>query len=40
MRWQGQTLDDTDAAALPGLENRSGIVRSVTTPEFGGMTFH
>lgn len=40
MRWQGQTVDDEDAAALPGLENRSGIVRSVTTPEFAGMTFH
>lgn len=40
MRWQGQTIDDADAAALPGLENRSGIVRTVTTPEFAGMTFH
>lgn len=40
MRWQGQTLDDVDADALPGLENRTGIVRSVTTPEFAGMTFH
>ena len=40
MRWQGQTIDDTDDAALPGLENRTGIVRSVTTPEFAGMTFH
>ena len=40
MRWQGQTIDDEDAAALPGLENRTGIVRSVTTPEFAGMTFH
>ncbi|HCS61380.1 MAG TPA: radical SAM protein [Microbacterium sp.] len=40
MRWQGQSIDDVDAAALPGLENRSGIVRSVTTPEFAGMTFH
>ena len=40
MRWQGQTLEDTDAAALPGLENRTGIVRSVSTPEFAGMTFH
>lgn len=40
MRWQGQSIDDADAAALPGLENRSGIVRSVTTPEFAGMTFH
>ncbi|SJN46327.1 Radical SAM domain protein [Microbacterium esteraromaticum] len=40
MRWQGQTLNDVDADALPGLENRSGIVRSVTTPKFAGMTFH
>lgn len=40
MRWQGQAIDDADPAALPGLENRSGIVRSVTTPEFVGMTFH
>ena len=40
MRWQGQTIDDADDAALPGLENRSGIVRSVTTPEFAGITFH
>ena len=40
MRWQGQTIDDADAAALPGLENRTGIVHSVTTPEFAGMTFH
>ncbi|MGF2949136.1 intein-containing Rv2578c family radical SAM protein [Microbacterium alcoholitolerans] len=40
MRWQGQTLEDVDADALPGLENRTGIVRSVTTPEFAGMTFH
>ncbi|KDA05452.1 DNA repair photolyase [Microbacterium sp. CH12i] len=40
MRWQGQTVDDADAAALPGLENRTGIVRTVTTPEFAGMTFH
>ncbi|MCE7481111.1 Rv2578c family radical SAM protein [Microbacterium profundi] len=40
MRWQGQTIDDADGAALPGMENRTGIVRSVTTPEFAGMTFH
>lgn len=40
MRWQGQALDDTDTSALPGLENRNGIVQSVTTPEFAGMTFH
>lgn len=29
-----------DAAALPGLERLDGLVRSVTTPEFAGMTFH
>lgn len=40
MRWQGQSINDADSAALAGLENRSGIVRSVTTPEFAGMTFH
>lgn len=40
MRWQGQSIADVDSAALPGLESRSGIVRSVTTPEFAGMTFH
>lgn len=40
MRWQGQKVGDADAAALPGLENRRGLVRSVTTPEFAGMTFH
>jgi DNA repair photolyase len=40
MRWQGQKLGDVDAAALPGLEDRSSVLRSVTTPEFAGMTFH
>lgn len=40
MRWQGQTIDEQDADALPGLENRTSIVQSVTTPEFAGMTFH
>ncbi len=29
-----------DAAALPGLEQLNGLVRSVTTPEFAGVTFH
>ncbi len=38
MRWQGQTID-TDDGALPGLE-RAGLVRSVQTPEFEGITFH
>lgn len=40
MRWQGQAIGAEDAAALPGLESMGGLVRSVTTPEFQGMTFH
>lgn len=43
MRWQGQTTQQVDDAALPGLESLAripGLVRSVTTPEFQGMTFH
>lgn len=40
MRWQGQELGVDDSAALPGLERMDGLVRSVTTPEFAGMTFH
>lgn len=38
MRWDGQALD-VDDGALPGLE-RIGLVRSVRTPEFDGITFH
>ncbi|MFC4373592.1 Rv2578c family radical SAM protein [Nocardia halotolerans] len=38
MRWQNQTLD-ADDGALPGL-SRAGLVRSVRTPEFEGITFH
>lgn len=40
MRWQGQQLGVEDTAALPGMERMDGLVRSVTTPEFAGMTFH
>ena len=40
MRWQGQELGVVDADALPGMERIDGLVRSVTTPEFAGMTFH
>ena len=40
MRWQGQQLGVADDAALPGMERIDGLVRSVTTPEFAGMTFH
>ncbi|WP_328812956.1 Rv2578c family radical SAM protein [Rhodococcus sp. NBC_00297] len=43
MRWDGQTLDAPDGA-LPGLERtglvRAGLVRTVRTPEFEGVTFH
>ncbi|UYP20710.1 Rv2578c family radical SAM protein [Rhodococcus sp. Z13] len=38
MRWASQTVD-ADDGALPGLE-RAGLVRSVRTPEFEGITFH
>ena len=40
MRWSGQTIGERDESALPGLETLDGLVRSVTTPEFAGMTFH
>lgn len=40
MRWQGQQLGMADAAALPGMERLDGLVRSVTTPDFAGVTFH
>jgi DNA repair photolyase len=43
MRWEGQAVS-ADDGALPGLERnglaRLGLVRSVTTPEFAGVTFH
>ena len=40
MRWQGQALTAEDPNALPGLETMTGLVRSVQTPEFAGITFH
>ncbi|WP_157811210.1 intein-containing Rv2578c family radical SAM protein [Microbacterium lacus] len=40
MRWRGQQLGVADESALPGLERMDGLVRSVTTPEFAGITFH
>lgn len=40
MRWEQQTLDADDAEALPGLNQLAGLVRSVQTPEFAGITFH
>ncbi|EHB50419.1 Radical SAM domain protein [Mycolicibacterium rhodesiae JS60] len=38
MRWSGQGIA-VDDGALPGLE-RIGLVRSVRTPQFDGITFH
>ncbi|MBD0292772.1 MAG: radical SAM protein, partial [Jiangellaceae bacterium] len=40
MRWQGQHVDAEDIEALPGLTRIPGLVRSVRTPEFAGVTFH
>lgn len=40
MRWNGQQLGTVDDNALPGMEQLSGFVRSVTTPDFAGITFH
>lgn len=40
MRWSGQVVGAEDAAALPGLGSLRGLVRSVQTPEFAGITFH
>ncbi|WP_454117252.1 Rv2578c family radical SAM protein [Microbacterium aurum] len=46
MRWDGQAIGRTDAETLPGLESPAhvqaiaGLVRTVRTPEFAGMTFH
>ena len=40
MRWEAQALQATDEAALPGMAGIAGLIRSVTTPEFAGVTFH
>ncbi|MBA8814985.1 DNA repair photolyase [Microbacterium halimionae] len=40
MRWQGQQLGTIDEAALSGLDSTDDLVRSVTTPDFAGVTFH
>ncbi|MGW9112288.1 intein-containing Rv2578c family radical SAM protein [Microbacterium sp. NPDC055683] len=40
MRWNGQRIGEVDASALPGLDRLDGLVRTVTTPEFAGLTFH
>jgi DNA repair photolyase len=40
MRWSGQELTAQDDAALPGLARLNNLVRTVRTPEFGGIAFH
>jgi DNA repair photolyase len=40
MRWAGQGIEAETPGALPGLASIAGLVRSVTTPEFRGVTFH
>src|SRR5262245_26429969 len=40
MRWAGQRIDAVAAGALPGLTKVDGLVRSVRSPEFDGVTFH
>jgi DNA repair photolyase len=40
MRWSGQAVGAESSGALPGLGSLAGLVRSVQTPEFAGITFH
>lgn len=40
MRWSGQAISAEASAALPGLGSVRGLVQSVQTPEFAGITFH
>jgi DNA repair photolyase len=40
MRWEAQQVGAEDSAALPGLSRIPGLIRSVRTPEFAGVTFH
>lgn len=40
MRWSGQEVQAEQTAALPGLTRAAGLIRSVRTPEFAGITFH
>lgn len=39
VRWDGQRVDAIDRDALPGLEGRSGLLRTFDTPEFRDMQF-
>ncbi len=40
MRWEGRSLTVEDPSALPGLGRLAGLVRTVRTPDFAGVTFH
>ena len=46
MRWESQSVaraaagQPAEGAALPGLGRLTGLVRTVQTPEFAGITFH
>ncbi len=40
MRWEQQGIGVEDLAALPGLGRISGLLRTVTTPDFAGVQFH
>ncbi len=40
MRWEQRELTAEDPSALPGLGRLAGLVRTVRTPEFAGVTFH
>jgi DNA repair photolyase len=40
VRWQAQALDATADGVLPGLARIPGLLRTVRTPEFAGITFH
>lgn len=40
MRWSGQAIAAETTTALPGLGSLRGLVKSVQTPEFAGITFH
>ena len=40
MRWDSQEIGSEDGAALPGMGRLTGLIRTVRTPEFAGVTFH
>ncbi len=39
VRWDGQRVDAVDTGALPGLQERRGLIRTFDSPEFRGMEF-